>query len=510
MSSDNESNAEEGATSRKRTLTEKGLSLQVDANRPKKFNTKRLELTRQRRSVARGEMEYLQQVQQIRMENASDTSGSSRKSSRASQGSSNRSQSVCSSSSSIRAAKLNLQKEEASLKAKLVFVEEERRLRLKQLEEEKKRLAQEKEAEFVQFEQREKLHQLQLKKDLAEKQAQLGVFWKAENEHIVSSEHGLQDVPVVDKMKDLDKFYQSQDLVPSPSPVNASSLVDAAVMEEVLSMPKSNSAPEQMMQESTSADIHHEVSASILFNPDTASFSPKVSPLEKCVTQLTEASMIQNEVNKRLIISSQLPKISVPVFNGDPLQYPLWRNSFSALIDNQPLDATTKLNYLNQYVSGKLKQLVEHYMLIGTDVAYVKARDVLAERYGNSSVVSTAFINKLRQWPKISPRDAQGLRQFSDFLGKVKAARPTTLSLGVLDYACENILLIEKLPYHLEGKWRDKIERWRANHGVASYPSFSEFDEFLRRAANKANMPELEGLSRGRENSRPSGQYTSR
>ncbi len=50
MSSDNESNAEEGATSRKRTLTEKGLSLQVDANR-RKFNTKRLELTRQRRRV---------------------------------------------------------------------------------------------------------------------------------------------------------------------------------------------------------------------------------------------------------------------------------------------------------------------------------------------------------------------------------------------------------------------------------------------------------------------------
>lgn len=570
MSSDNESNnAEEGATSRKRTLTEKGLSLQVDANR-RKYNAKRSDLSRQRRRVlylkgesdslttwkrefghaqviwdelkeifdslstlmtddedihklsqqhdkdhadwdrfesdARSEMEYLQQVEQIRMENSSVTSGSSRKSSRAPQGSSVRSQSVCSSSSSLREDKLNLQKEEALLKAKLVFMEEERRLRLQQLEEEKKRLAQEKEAEIVQFKQQEKLHQLQLKKDLAEKQAQLDVLWKAENEHIVTSEHGLQDVPVVDKVKDFEKFFQSQDLVPPPSPVNASSLVDADIMKEVLSMPKSNSAPEQMMQEN---DIHHEVSASISFNPDATSFSPKVSPLEKCITQLTEASMIQNDVNKRLIISSQLPKISVPVFNGDPLQYPLWRNSFSALIDNQPLDATTKLNYLNQYVSGKPKLLVEHYMLIGTDEAYVKARDVLAERYGNSSVVSTAFINKLHQWPKISPRDAQGLRQFSDFLGKVEAARPTTPSLGVLDYACENILLIDKLPYHLEGKWRDKIERWRANHSEASYPPFSEFDQFLRRAANKANMPEFEGLSRGRENSRPSGQYTS-
>ena len=63
-----------------------------------------------------------------------------------------------------------------------------------------------------------------------------------------------------------------------------------------------------------------------------------------------------------------------------------------ALVDSRPLEADIKLNMLNQYVTGKPKQVVEHYLLIGTEDAYQKARSVLQERYGNCNVVSTAFI----------------------------------------------------------------------------------------------------------------------
>ena len=174
--------------------------------------------------------------------------------------------------------------------------------------------------------------------------------------------------------------------------------------------------------------------------------------LEKCMDKLTEANLEQSTVSKQLFISGQLPKLTISVFNGDPLQYPVWKSAFNALVDSRPLEADIKLNMLNQYVTGKPKQVVEHYLLIGTEDAYQKARSELQERYGNSNVVSTAFINKLEKWPKIGAKDAIALREFSDLLDKILAAKETIPGLSVLNYAKENIRLLAKLPYYLEIK----------------------------------------------------------
>jgi len=220
------------------------------------------------------------------------------------------------------------------------------------------------------------------------------------------------------------------------------------------------------------------------------------SSLERCMDKLTEANQEQSTVSKELFVSGQLPKLTISVFSeGDTLENPVWKNAFNALVDSIPLAADIKLNMLNQYVTGKSKQVVEHYLLIGTEDAYQKARSVLQERYGNCYVVSTAFINKWEKWPKIGPKDASALREFSDMLDKVLAAKNTIPGPSLLDYAKENVKLLSKLPYYLETKWRDAIKQWRHTHGEVSYPTFLKFADFIREAAEKANIPELEGLA---------------
>ena len=96
-----------------------------------------------------------------------------------------------------------------------------------------------------------------------------------------------------------------------------------------------------------------------------------------------------------MFVSGQLPKFIITVFNGDPLQYPVWKSTSNTLVDSRPLETDMKLNMLNQYVTGKPKQVVEHHLLIGTEDAHQKARSVLQERCGNCNVVSKAFIKKL-------------------------------------------------------------------------------------------------------------------
>ena len=66
---------------------------------------------------------------------------------------------------------------------------------------------------------------------------------------------------------------------------------------------------------------------------------------------------------------------------------------------------------------------------------------------------------------KIGAKDAIALREFSDLLGKILAARETIPGLSVLDYAKENVKLWAKLPYHLEIKWREAIKQWRLTDG---------------------------------------------
>ena len=64
---------------------------------------------------------------------------------------------------------------------------------------------------------------------------------------------------------------------------------------------------------------------------------------------------------------------------------------------------------------------------------------MLHERYGHSHVVSSTLISTLEEWPCIGTKNADALRDFSDFLLKIKAAKATIPSLDILDFAKENV-----------------------------------------------------------------------
>ena len=116
--------------------------------------------------------------------------------------------------------------------------------------------------------------------------------------------------------------------------------------------------------------------------------------LQKVAESLAEVARsmaIQSAGSQQVAVTSQLPHIDLPVFSGDPLQYPLWKNAFVSLVDRNPVNHPTKLHYLNNSVAGAPKRLVQHYLLLGTEDAYHKACGALAEQYGSQSVVSAAF-----------------------------------------------------------------------------------------------------------------------
>ena len=79
--------------------------------------------------------------------------------------------------------------------------------------------------------------------------------------------------------------------------------------------------------------------------------------MEACMAQLTKVNMQQILSAQQSAALNQLPKVEVPIFSGDPLQYPIWRNAFDTLVDSKPLDCSTKLNFLSSFVTGSPKEI---------------------------------------------------------------------------------------------------------------------------------------------------------
>ena len=237
---------------------------------------------------------------------------------------------------------------------------------------------------------------MKLKKQLAQNETKLAACTK-EGEYCLT-ENGLNSLPAEDKQKDVNDYVRNHELNPSAKPWFQSEVIQPFEKQDNIggSLDKIASTLELCM-----------------------------SNIAKTNSKLVEASLKQAKATDQLALSSQLPKISVPVFTGDPLEHPIWNNTFYALVDSKQMDVQSKMNLLSQYVSGKPKQIVDYYILIGTNEAYHKARQLLHERYGNQNVVSTAFISKLDSWPKINSRDPNSIRVLSDFLLKVVAAKKT-------------------------------------------------------------------------------------
>ena len=364
---------------------------------------------------------------------------------------------------SARADKYKLHQEKAALKVKLAYVKHEKALEMEKIRKE------------------HKLQELILKRDLQLNEAKLNVYKEVELEEQSSHVEELAQIPSESKGERVRQYLESLAVTTATS-VDNTVIPPEASQAPVLtttSTPKSTTCslrasapsfppgvitqtvyaghcfenglsypPQRELPNSQTISPARNVSVntrpfvgpspimSAVTTPVYKSVRPQdqghsvcegwekvASSLERCMDKLTEANLEQSAVSKQLFVSGQLPMLSVSVFNGDPLQYPVWRSPFNTLVDSRPFEPDIKLNVLNQYVTGRPKQAVEHYVLIGTEDAYQKARSVLQEGYGNCNVVSSAFSNKVEKWPKIIPKDSSGLREFSDLLDKVLAAR---------------------------------------------------------------------------------------
>ena len=184
---------------------------------------------------------------------------------------------------------------------------------------------------------------------------------------------------------------------------------------------------------------------------------------------------------------NRLPLPEPTIFDGDPLKYPAWKCGFESLIDSRGIPSSERIYYLKKYLAGPAKDAIEGYFFLTSGDAYVEARKLLEERYGDPYVISNAFRDTLDSWPKMQGKDGVALRKFSDFLRQCETAMQTTGGLHILNDSRENRKMLSKLPDFLIGRWGRIVNDWiESNRG---FPPFSEFRKFIVKEANIACNP---------------------
>lgn len=181
--------------------------------------------------------------------------------------------------------------------------------------------------------------------------------------------------------------------------------------------------------------------------PSVACSTGQASKNEVCLVQAMQESMAL----------TRLPVPEPSVFSGDPLKFIEWSTSFKALIEARCFNAPDKLFYLQKYIDGEARSVLEGSFYRKDEQAYQQAWKKLDERYGHSFVVHRAFREKLNRWVKIGAREYIKLREFSDFLQSCNDAIPHIKGLQVLNDCEENQKILVKLPDWVTSRWNRHV-----------------------------------------------------
>ncbi|XP_063964979.1 uncharacterized protein LOC135156433 [Lytechinus pictus] len=199
---------------------------------------------------------------------------------------------------------------------------------------------------------------------------------------------------------------------------------------------------------------------------------------------------LQGDAVKVLIEQMRMTRLPLPepvTFAGDPMSFPAWKHAFDVLIQQSGIQPMDRFFYLQKYLRSQPLELVRGYALVGNDKAYGEAMTALTSRYGDPFIIANAFRDKLERWPKISPKDAIGLRNLSDFLHQCVSAMDKIGNLHHLNDERENQKILYKLPDWLVARWSRKVIDWRDVNG--QFPPFQIFAKFIEAEAKVACYP---------------------
>ena len=133
------------------------------------------------------------------------------------------------------------------------------------------------------------------------------------------------------------------------------------------------------------------------------SMNPASTPQDKSFRRITQIQDQQSNALQRLALT--LPQPSMPIFNGNLIDYCDFIRSFKHLIESKTTSPSARLYYLIQHTSGSVQELMRSCLTMNDDSGYEEARKLLKERYGQNYQIAASHVQHLVEGPQIKRRD---------------------------------------------------------------------------------------------------------
>lgn len=132
---------------------------------------------------------------------------------------------------------------------------------------------------------------------------------------------------------------------------------------------------------------------------------------------------------------AKLPRIELPKFSGDYLEWQNFRDLFKSIVASDPnLPEVQKMHYLKSSLSGEPAQLIKH---LGTTTEnYQSAWNILTKRYENLRAIINSYLNNFLSLPAIVNETVKDLKNLRDKTSEAVQA------LKSLDRNIESDLLV--------------------------------------------------------------------
>ena len=149
--------------------------------------------------------------------------------------------------------------------------------------------------------------------------------------------------------------------------------------------------------------------------------------------------------------SSQLPKLKLSSFNGNPLEWPEWSNMFKATVHHRDIPDSEKMSHLKTLLTGKAKSAISGMGYSGE--FYAQAWELLGRKFGRPYLIVDAQLNMLRKQQPIRMHDSTAIINYSITISNLVNVLKQYNYEGDLQSSSTLQVAIEKLPTNLKEKW---------------------------------------------------------
>ena len=248
---------------------------------------------------------------------------------------------------------------------------------------------------------------------------------------------------------------------------------------------------------STKFENTHHAMQSTTLSPLAPPWQPNIQDIaekpthEDVSSNAEDSGVMYLEAMRKLATATLLPRSELMVFDGNPIQYSLFIRSFENNVEIGTSDFSKRLQLLIQFCSGKARKAIENCILLEPKEGYLKAKQLLSDRFGEAYKISTKWLAKVSEGSQIRPGDGEALQELADDLESCEITLKATGRMSQLNNEDRLVKIVQRCPAYVKSRWQARVQEIRMRERD---PNIEDLRKLIRLAAKEKTDPVFGGI----------------